>query len=106
MGSAFSFNEDFRLRLVQNIQSNIVNNVDEILTCIKEFRLEISMKIEKLEQKIEQKPSLDREIAVLIRQDQYLEALSKTPKSKLDEIFFSSSNQDSGPRVLKWYKKD
>lgn len=106
MGTAFSFNDDdFSLRLVQGLKTKKIRNVDEIMDTIKEYRIEIAEQIENLEAVYPITDDIERQIAVLIRKDQYLEVLENKQKYELAEIFFD--NEDNNcivPDVLQWYK--
>lgn len=107
MGTAFSYNDDdFKLRLVHGFKNKKIRNADEIMDTIKEYRIEIAEQIENLESVRPITDDIERQIAVLIRQDQYLEVLENKQKFELAEIFFSDQ-EDSNcvvPDVLQWYK--
>lgn len=105
MGSAFSQNNEiFRLRIVHSIKSKKINNADEIMDTIKEFRIEIAEHIEELESIRPATDDIDRQIAVLIRQDQYLEVLQSKQKSELAELFFEKEDNCIVPEVFQWYQ--
>lgn len=108
MGSSFSRMQDnFELKLVQDEDSQILKNADEIMDAIKAARRKIKERIEELEFRTQHTIEIDREIAVLIRQDQYLEILQNKQKTELEEIFFSGKKKDDNciyPDVLQWYQ--
>lgn len=106
MGTAFSYNDDdFKLRLVQGLKDKNIRNADEIMDTIKEYRLEISEQIDNLEAIRPITSDIERQIAVLIRQDQYLEVLENKQKYELAEIFFDDDDNNCiVPDVLQWYK--
>ena len=106
MGIAFSYNDDdFKLRLVQGFKDKNIRNADEIMDTIKEYRLEISEQIDNLEAIRPITSDIERQIAVLIRQDQYLEVLENKQKYELAEIFFDDDDNNCiVPDVLQWYK--
>lgn len=108
MGSSFSWNPNyFGLRLVQNVESELIKNADEIMDAIKDFRQKIKYRIEELEKSCNADFEVDREIAVLIRHDKYLRYLESKHKTELEEIFFSGRKKENNciyPDVLQWYQ--
>lgn len=108
MGSSFSrMQNSYELKLVQDEDSQILKNADEIMDAIKAARRKIKERIEELELIPQHTIEVDREIAVLIRQDQYLEILQSKQKTELEEIFFSGKKKDDNciyPDVLQWYQ--
>lgn len=98
------------LRLVENQVKNTLNNADEIMTAIHCARREIRERIEKIEKYLNKNPEsleAEKELAVLIQEDQYLQILSYKQKSELEEIFFAGrKTQDNCiyPDVLQWYQ--
>ena len=104
MGSAFSFeNSDIKLRLIENIKNKELKDVDEIISAIKECRQEIAQQIEFLEHEIPITIEIEKKIAVLIRQDQYLNALQNKPKTELAKIFGKLEGNCIVPEILQWY---
>ena len=66
----------FMLKLVENQVKKTLNNADEVMDAIKSARREIKERIEYLESQVsDDSIEAEREIAVLIRQDQYFENL-------------------------------
>lgn len=108
MSSSFSrMQNNFELKPVQEEESQILKNADEIMDGIIAARRKIKEKIEELEIQSKHTIDIDREIAVLIRQDQYLAILQSKQKTELEEIFFSGKKQDNNciyPDVLQWYQ--
>lgn len=106
MGSAFSQHNKFlKLELVQNEDNQTLRNADEIMDAIKSSRRKIKERIEFLELQVPPDMDSEREIAVLIRQDQYLEVLEGKEKSELAKIFLSASSDNCiVPEVLQWYQ--
>ena len=106
MGAAFSeSSDDFRLKLVKNIQAKNVQNADEIVSAIKEYRIELAERI--LELEANSNFTVDNEVkfATLIRQDQYLEYLLSLQKCELAEMFVYCVSNCVVPDVFQWYKK-
>ena len=68
---------------------SVQNKVDinEMLDIIQIYKEEIEQKIEKLEIWGEYNFEVEKKIAVLIRQSQYLECLENLPKTELEELF-------------------
>lgn len=106
MGSAFSQNNDrYRLRIVEDIKSKNIRNADEIMDAIKEYRLEIAEQIDELEQIRPIDDDIEKQIAVLIRQDQYLSVLENKQKTELASIFFKEQEDNCiVPDVFQWYQ--
>lgn len=105
MGSAFSKKTtEFKLEIVRNEKFNAPQNADEIMDAIKHCRYLISERLFALEE-LEPSEEIDREIGVLIRQDQYLSVLESKQKYELAEIFFNSKNESNCiiPEILQWY---
>ena len=107
MGSSFSEKPDyFRLELVYNNDTDTIKNVDDILFAIKSCRRKIRMRLEFLEKQNANTIENDKEIAVLIRQNQYLEVLLNKEKRELEEIFFPEGRSNCIiPDVFLWYKE-
>ncbi len=105
MGSAFSQNNDnFRLRIIDGIKSKNIRNADEIMDAIKEYRIEIAEQIDELEKVCPVTDDIEKQIAVLIRQDQYLSVLENKQKTELAQIFFKEEDNCIVPDVLQWYQ--
>lgn len=107
MGAAFARDDnDYTLELVRNIRSNTIKNADEIMDAIKEYRIEIAEQIENLEAAVPYTEDVEKQIAVLIRQDQYLKVLESKQKYELAEIFFETKEEDNCivPEILQWYQ--
>lgn len=105
MGSAFSQNNDnFRLRIIDGIKSKNIRNADEIMDAIKEYRIEIAEQIDELEKICPVTDDIEKQIAVLIRQDQYLSVLENKQKTELAQIFFKEEDNCIVPDVLQWYQ--
>lgn len=105
MGSAFSFeNKDIKLRLIENLKDKELKDIDEILDAINQCRIEIAQRIDFLEQEEPVTIETEKEIAVLIRQEQYLQVLQNKPKAKLAEIFGRLENNCIVPEILQWYQ--
>ena len=98
----------FMLKLVENQVKKTLNNADEVMDAIKSARREIKERIEFLETQLSNDNiEAEREIAVLIRQDQYFENLEGKQKSELNAIFFSGRKLNDNciyPDVLQWYQ--
>ena len=107
MGSSFSEEPDyFRLELICNNDSDAINNIDDILLAIKACLRKIKMRLEFLEKQKNNTAENDKEIAVLIRQNQYLEILLNKEKYELEEIFFPNGKSNCiVPDVFLWYKE-
>ena len=107
MGSSFSEQQDFfRLELIHNSDIDVIKDVDDILYAIKACRRKIKSRLEFLEKQTTNTVDADKEIAVLIRQDQYLEVLLNKEKQELKEIFFpGGKNNCIVPDVFLWYKE-
>lgn len=81
MGSSFSrITKDFELKLVHDEDSQVLKNADEIMDAIKAARRKIKERLDILESISSPTSEDEREIAVLIRQDQYF-LLYKTNKN-------------------------
>lgn len=103
MGTAFSYDsDDFRLKLVEDIKSMKCQSGDDIMTAIQSFRREIAEQIEYIESQICVSENHEIKMAVLIRQDQYLEYLQTKQKHELVEMFSDTENCIV-PDVLRWY---
>ncbi len=98
----------FMLKLVENQVKKTLNNADEVMDAIKSARREIKERIEYLESQVsDDSIEAEREIAVLIRQDQYFENLEGKQKSELEAIFFAGRRLNDNciyPDVLQWYQ--
>ena len=98
----------FMLKLVENQVKKTLNNADEIMDAIRSARREIKERIEYLESQLsDDNIEAEREIAVLIRQDQYFETLEGKQKSELNAIFFAGRKLNDNfiyPDVLQWYQ--
>lgn len=110
MGLAYSNEDDnFELKIVNLIKEQIFSNVDDFFSALQEFRDKIQEKIEKLEKlsilNIDNNIDIDRKIAILLRQDQYLEFLQGKQKSEIAEIFFGDKSFFV-PDVLQWYNSE
>ena len=105
MGSSFPEKRNyFKLELVQNAESQTLKDINDIYLAIKSSRRGIKERIEFLENQ-PQNTDADREIAVLIRQDQYLEALQNKQKYELEEIFFPNGKDNCiVPEIFQWYQ--
>lgn len=89
MGSSFSrITKDFELKVVHDEDSQVLKNADEIMDAIKAARRKIKERLDILESISSPTSEDEREIAVLIRQDQYFFALQNKQKSELEQIFF------------------
>lgn len=110
MGSSFSrITKDFELKVVHDEDSQVLKNADEIMDAIKAARRKIKERLDILESISSPTIEDEREIAVLIRQDQYFFALQNKQKSELEQIFFAGKKGDSEdnciyPDVLQWYQ--
>ena len=105
MGYAFSENDkDYTLRLVKDVKSNNIKNADEIMDAIKEYRIEIAEQIDELESIYPITEETERQIAILIRQDQYLSVLEKKQKTEIADIFFKDEDNCIVPDVFMWYQ--
>lgn len=106
MGSSFSEKRNyFKLELVQNEESQILKDINDIYLAIKSSRRSIKERIEFLEKQAHESSEADREIAVLIRQDQYLQALQNKEKYELEEIFFPNGKDNCiVPDIFQWYQ--
>ena len=110
MGVAFSNDDDnFNLKIINCIKEQIFNSVEELFSALQAYREKIQEKIEKLEKmsfsNVEGCVDVDRKIAILLRQDQYLEVLQSKQKSEIAEIFFGDNNYFVPP-VLQWYNSE
>ncbi len=107
MGSSFSEKPDyFRLELIYNNDTDTIKNIDDILLAIKSCRRKIKMRLEFLEKQSVNTSENDKEIAVLIRQNQYLEVLLNKEKHELEDIFFPNGKSNCIiPDVFLWYKE-
>ena len=104
MGTAFNYMpDDFRLMLIKNIRSKNAKNADEIVSVIKEFWIEITEQISSLESLTRINDNAEIELAILIRQNQYLEYLLNKQKYELVQIFNECSENCITPEVFKWY---
>lgn len=106
MGAAFSQNNNnnYALEIVKSIKSNTIKNADEIMNAIKEYRIEIAEQIEDLESVTPFTDEVERQIAILIRQDQYLQVLESKQKSDLSKMFFPDNDNCIVPEVFQWYQ--
>lgn len=105
MGAAFSQNDNnYALKIIKSIKSNTLKNVDEFMDAIKEYRTEIAEQIEDLESLMPATDDVERQIAILIRQDQYLEILESKQKTELSKIFLSENDNCIVPEVFQWYQ--
>lgn|SRR5574344_52558 len=106
MGSAYSQNDGFfNFKVVENEDFTVLKDADEIMDAIKASRRKIKERIEFLEIQVPQDIESDKEIAILIRQDQYLEVLQNKPKAELAKIFLSSQKDNCiYPEILQWYQ--
>ena len=110
MGSSFSrITKDFELKLVHDEDSQVLKYADEIMYDIKAARRKIKERLDILESISSPTSEDEREIAVLIRQDQYFFALQNKQKSELEQIFFAGKKGECEdnciyPDVLQWYQ--
>lgn len=99
---------NYMLKLVEQQVKKTLTNADEVMDAIKSARREIKERIEYLEAQLsDDNLSTEKEIAVLIRQDQYFETLQKKQKSELEDIFFAGRKLKDNciyPDVLQWYQ--
>ncbi len=104
MNSFLSKKQNSFIKLVSN-NDRLLKNADDIVYAIRSMRRDIATRIDEVEHSDISLDEKDIEIAKLIREDQYLEALLKKEKHELSEIFFTE-NEDSNciyPDVLQWY---
>lgn len=98
----------YMLKLVEQQVKKTLNNADEVMDAIRSARREIKERIEYLEaQMSDENLTTEKEIAVLIRQDQYFENLEGKQKSELEAIFFAGRKLKDNciyPEVLQWYQ--
>lgn len=98
----------YMLKLVEQQVKKTLNNADEVMDAIRSARREIKERIDYLEAQISnENPCTEKEIAVLIRQDQYFENLESKQKTELEDIFFSGRKLNDNciyPDVLQWYQ--
>ena len=99
---------NIKVKQLENQVKKTVNNADELMDAIKSARREIKERIEFLETQLSNDNiKAEREIAVLIRQDQYFENLEGKQKSELNAIFFAGRKLNDNciyPDVLQWYQ--
>ncbi len=107
MGSYFSEQpEFFKFELINTEESQIIRDIDDILFAIKSCKRKILERIEYLEKQISNSVEVDKEIAVLIRQNQYFNALEQKEKRELEEIFFPNGKANCIiPDVFLWYQE-
>ncbi len=106
MVSAFSYDENNKiniLRLVETIKDKNPKNIDEIVSALKEYRLEIVLEIESLSEIKPITADIEKKIALLIRQEQYIDAILNKQKTELAEIFGEIKNNCIVPEILNWY---
>lgn len=98
----------YMLKLVEQQVKKTLNNADEIMDAIKSVRREIKEQIEALETKMtNDNIDTEKEIAILIRQDQYFQNLEDKQKSELEDLFFAERKLNDNciyPEVLQWYQ--
>jgi len=105
MGLSFMSNENYypNLKVLNGGLENTFSDVDDIVNYFKQQRREIAEKIEHLEN--DMSFEAQREIAVLIRNMQYLDVLLDKNKSELEKIFFPNGNGNCViPDVFQWYQ--
>lgn len=106
MGSAFSYEDNsLKLRLIKNINCSDPMDLDDILFAIKQLREQIAERIFVIEQAIYLTEEAEKEVAILIRQDQYLEIIQNKPKIELASIFGKIENNCIVPEILQWYQE-
>lgn len=106
MSSSFSKkDQQFKLELVRNENAKAIENADEIMDAIKHCRYEINERLLELEE-MPQTKEIDKEIAILIRQDQYLGFLEGKQKYELADMFLSKKYENNCivPEILNWYQ--
>ena len=104
MNSFLSKKQSSFIKLVRN-NDRLLKNADDIVYAIRSMRRDIAARIEEIENSEISSDEKDIEIAKLIREDQYLEALLRKEKHELAEIFFVE-DKDSNciyPDILQWY---
>lgn len=107
MGSSFSEKPDyFKIELVHNNNTDVIKDINDVLYALKAYRRKIKYRLEFLEKQNPNTPENDKEIAVLIRQNQYLEVLLNKEKHELEDIFFPNGKSNCIiPDVFLWYKE-
>ena len=97
-------NNNFRkFTVFQGGNSSQFKDIDDIITAIKAYFREICERIDYLEQ--QSSDDNDREIATLVRQSQYIDALLKKNKIELEKIFFPNGLGNCIiPDVFQWYQ--
>lgn len=104
MGFAFSYDNDFRLQLVEKIETKELKNIDEIVDMLKEYLTDISDEIYNLEHLDDFSDEKEKKLAVLIRKQQYINILINMNKTDLAEFFQFENDNCIFPEVLQWYK--
>ncbi len=107
MSSTFFEQQNYsRIELVCNNESETIKNADDILYAIKACRRKIKQRLNDIEHQDLYTPEDEKESAVLIRQNQYLEVLLNKEKRELEDIFFPNGNSNCiVPDVFLWYKE-
>ncbi len=104
MGFAFSYDNDFRLQLVEKIETKELKNIDEIVDMLKEYLTDISDEIYNLEHLDDFSDETEKKLAVLIRKQQYINILINMNKTDLAEFFHFENDNCIFPDVLQWYQ--
>lgn len=105
MSTMFSENGDNfkKFEVIQGGNTSQFKDIDDILSAIKAQNRKICERIEYLEQ--HESDENDRELAILIRQNQYIEALLEKSKIELEKIFFPNGLGNCIiPDVFQWYQ--
>ena len=93
-----------KFKVIQGGNTNQLKDVDDIITAIKAYFREICERIDYLEQQMSD--DNDREIATLVRQSQYIQALLDKNKIELEKIFFPNGLGNCIiPDVFQWYQE-
>lgn len=104
MGFAFSYDNDFRLQLVEKIETKELKNIDEITDMLKECLADISDQIYDLENADEFSDETEKKLAVLIRKQQYINLLINMDKTDLAKFFQFENDNCIFPDILQWYQ--
>ena len=78
---------DLALNKINFMEENNSSDVDEIFETIQLHKVALEEKIKRLEFFGVHNPEIEKKIAIVIRQCQYLEYLENMPKAELEELF-------------------
>ncbi len=106
---------NYKFELIKNENYQAFKSADEIVEAMKRCRNEIAEYLEILEEIIAESyekngvtcEESEKQMAVLLRQDQYLEYLLSKQKYELAEIFLDKKDEsDDESEILNWYQPD